>query len=242
VQIDAARHEQVAGVVGDLVGPDEEQLVEEQQRRALRQPERAPVLIAGTRVRRADLGLAERDRQAGIDEQVQHHEPLLHRRADDIERRGGRLRMERVDHERGRAAAGEHNARDPQRRLPRRGAQLGRDVRLQWYLADVQVADAELDGPSPGERRVGLQALEPLVQRGGVRHAPDERPAALTADDLTGVREAPQRGAQRPTRDAEHRGEIVLGWEAIALAMPARREPGPQGLLRAVDERRARLG
>ena len=94
----------------------------------------------------------------------------------------------------------------------------------------------EREAAALGQRRVRLQALEPLAQRGRRRVAPHERAASLPADDLAALLQAMQRAAQRPARDAQHRGDLVLGREPVALPVAATRQPDVQGLLGAVDQ------
>ena len=104
-------------------------------------------------------------------------------------------------------------------------------------LLDPQLGRGQVDPAALGQRRVGLESLEPLVELRRHGDAPDECAAALAADDLARVLQALQRGAQRPARDAEHLGHVVLGWQAVAGPVAPGREPVAQRLLGAVDQR-----
>ena len=146
--------------------------------------------------------------------------------------------MHGVDHERHRLVAAQHDARDLHGGRAGLGPQAAGEMLVHDDALDAHVAHAERQSPAARERRVGLEALQALLQRARLRDVADERAAALAADDLPAVLQAAQRGAQRAARDPEHRGQVVLGREAVALAVATRRQPVAQGLLGAVHEGR----
>jgi len=106
--------------------------------------------------------------------------------------------MHDVEHHRYRRSPGQQRARDgnrlPVRLEPERLAGLPADR----PLLDLDVLGAEREPAAGSDRRVGLEPLEPLPERGRHRHPADERAAPLTAHDLAALLQALKRAAQRP--------------------------------------------
>ena len=103
-------------------------------------------------------------------------------------------------------------------------------------LPDLEVAHAQRDAAPLGERGVGLEDLEPLVERGRPHRAADVGAAALPAGDLARLLEPVERGAQRPARHAEHARELELGRQPVARPPRARGQPRAQRLLGVVHQ------
>jgi hypothetical protein len=211
-------------------------LLQLQHRRRALDAERAADALAARGHQRPHACDRERDRDAVLEQHVDHHAAGLDRGA---QRPLGRQRdagADHVAHHRDRLAVGEDRARDrPRRRLGVEPERLA-DLAAQPLLGDLEVAHRQRDAAPRGELRVRPQHLQALVERGRAHDLADVRPRPLAARDLAGVLEPVKRRAQRPARYPEHRRELQLGRQPVALAVRAGRQPGPQGLLGVVDE------
>ena len=134
-------------------------------------------------------------------------------------------------------SVGEHRPLDQRR--PRAAAQAERlgDVPGRPRLLDLEIADGQPLALSARQRRVGLEHLEALAERGAERDPADERAASLPADDLAVALEALERQPQGSPRDAEPLGQLLLGRQTVARAGTTRREPLAKRGLGRVDHR-----
>ena len=126
--------------------------------------------------------------------------------------------MNHVAHLRRDRPVGEQRALDQRRAGASADPQRLRDVSGRTRLLDDQVADAQPPALAAGERGVGLEQLEALAERGAERDPADVGAAALPADDLAVALQPLERQPQRPARDAERLGELLLRRQPVAGA------------------------
>jgi hypothetical protein len=236
VQVDRAGREEVDRVLDRPAAGGVQQLRKLQGGREPADAERPAGAGLGLDQPWPHLGARERDRVPALDQDVEHHHPLVEGRLQLLGRRQLMGRVDEVPHEGGDRAVGEQGALDQRHpRAPPEVERLG-DVAGHLRLLDGQVAGAEALALSPGEGCIGLEHFEPGAEGGGLSDPAHERAAALAADDLAVRLEPLQRQAQRAARDPQLLGQLLLGGKAVAGPGAAGREAVPERVLRDVYE------